>query len=110
MKKILISEIIKGFDGKELQKDFTVKSVLLNLFGSAQAASGEEAIKIVKLGQDIYSSKDEFHFEEANESLIKKIIEQGITKFTAIVIAKLKEIIDNAMAYKPKEGKDETKS
>ena len=101
MKKINLNQPFKGFDGKEV-KDLTVKQALLDCLGATQPDNGEQAIKIVKLGQELNGATDEFHFEEADEQILKKAIDvTGVKLYTAIVIAKLTEILKEAEAYSP---------
>ena len=111
MKKIKgLSEVFKGFDGKELDKEITVKKALLNILGTTVAENGEQAVKIVKLGQELYDAKDEFHFEEADEALLKKAVDGGVRQYVPIVIAKLTEVLNQAVAYSPNKNELETKS
>lgn len=101
MKKINLNQPFKGFDGKEI-KNLTVRQALLNCIGATQSDNGEQAVKIVKLGMELNDAKDEFHFGEADEQLLKKAIDvTGVKLYTAIVIAKLTEILEEAVVYSP---------
>ena len=98
MKKLAISEEIKGFDGISIAFDnrpITVRDVLMAHIGSHAGNSGEEMIRIRNLGQRIFDCKKKsLEFEDADFAIIKQSLDKP--QFSAIVMGPVWEMINNA--------------
>ena len=104
MKRIRIDTPIKELTGENVKlaegKLLTVKTVLLNLFGSFKGKDGEEAIQMYRVGCDLGKSTDWFVFHESDQQYIDAAVKANTVQYTIIIYGQVAELVKHAEAYK----------
>ena len=74
--------------GSELNRNFTVKTALLNCLGSMKAEDGKQSIVIYNLGTRIYQHEN-VNLDADELMLLKKALEQNVPMYTSLILGQL---------------------
>lgn len=99
MKTLNLAQQFVNMDGSALidgnGQVFTLKTFLLNVLGSYAAASGEEAVTVFTLAQDIYKNEDEtMEIGDALYETVKKAVNGANKAYTVLALGQAIKMLE----------------